>query len=107
MAENVGGLAASLVDRDAAEKVVRWIHAEYDAEETNRDYRNALRALGKHVVDGEAETDDNDIPVSLSWIPSSTSSNYDRTQLENYIEMGWFSQREPSDPVPRSTLVSP
>lgn len=36
IAENVGGLAAALEDRDAAVDIVRWIHDTYDNEESNR-----------------------------------------------------------------------
>ncbi|HMB50119.1 MAG TPA: site-specific integrase, partial [Natronoarchaeum rubrum] len=50
MAEEVGGLADALDDRDAAEEIVRWIHRTYDNEETNRDYRVALRMFGKHLT---------------------------------------------------------
>lgn len=75
VAENVGGLAAALEDREAAETIVRWIHREYDNEETNRDYRVALRVFGRRVSDGE----DDEPPDSLAWIPSGTSSTYDPT----------------------------
>lgn len=72
LAERVGGLADALEDRDAAEDLVRFINRKYDNEETNRDYRVALRVFGKTVA-GE----DGDPPESLAWIPSSTSSTYD------------------------------
>lgn len=71
MAEGVGGLAAALEDRDAAEEIVRWVNAEYDNEETNRDYRVALRVFGRHCTDGDEP------PDSIAWISSSTSRNYD------------------------------
>lgn len=71
--ENVGGLSAALDDKDAAEDIVRWINREYPNEETNRDYRLALRIFGKRVQ----PTDDGDAPPSIDWVPSSTSSNYD------------------------------
>ena len=73
MAEHVGGLADALEDRAATEKIVRWIHDTYDNEETNRDYRVALRVFGKRVTDGE------DPPDSISWVSSKTSRNSTKT----------------------------
>lgn len=75
MAEQVGGLADALDERAAAEDLVRWINRTYDNEETNRDYRLALRALGRFV--GEGATDDP--PPSLAWVPAGTSSDYNPT----------------------------
>lgn len=72
MAENVGGLEAALDDREAAEAIVRWINRTYDNQETNRDYRVALRVFGLRL-----EPDDGDPPESLAWVPASTSSDYD------------------------------
>lgn len=74
VAEEVGGLAAALEDRDAAEDIVRWIHREYDRDEraeTNRDYRVAMRVFGKRVTDGD------DPPDSLSWISAKLPRSYD------------------------------
>jgi len=68
-----GDLAAALEDRTAAERLVSWINRTYDNEETNRDYRTALRVFGKRVADGD------DWPDSISWIPTATSSDYDPT----------------------------
>lgn len=73
LAEGVGGLDDALESRDVAEELVTWINREYDNEETNRDFRVALRVFGKHL----APDDDGDPPDSLDWIPSSTSSTYD------------------------------
>lgn len=73
MARAVGGLADALEDRDAAEDIVRWINRNYDNEETNRDYRVALRVFGRRTTDGD------DPPESLEWVPTGTSSNYDPT----------------------------
>lgn len=81
IAEHVGGLAASLEDREAAEPIVRWINTEYDpadpqkdvSEETNRDYRVALRVFGKRVTDEEG------LPDSLAWITATYSNDYDPT----------------------------
>lgn len=71
LAENVGGLAESLEDRDAAEDIVRYINRTYDNPETNRDYRDAIRQFGKRLTDGD------DFPDSLEWIPSGLPSNHD------------------------------
>lgn len=73
MAEEVGGVADALDDRDAAEKLVRWIHRNYDNEETNKDYRVALKVFGRRTSDENGS----ETPDSLDWIPSGTSSNYD------------------------------
>lgn len=73
-----GVLSDALHDRDVAEAAVRWIQSNYDNPETNRDYRVSLRVLGRRVGDCEAvECDDNDIPLSLSWISSRTPRSYD------------------------------
>lgn len=64
-------LGPALHDREAAERAVAWINDTYDNEETNRDYRTALRMFGKRV------TDDDEIPDSLAWIPTGTSKTYD------------------------------
>jgi len=68
-----GLLSAALEDRNAAETIVAWVNREFDNEETNRDYRSALRVFGKRVTDGD------DWPDSLGWIPTNTSSDYDPT----------------------------
>ncbi|CCQ34284.1 Tyrosine recombinase XerC protein [Halorhabdus tiamatea SARL4B] len=73
IAESHGDLAAVLEDRDAAESAVAWINRRYDNEETNRDYRVALRVFGRHVTDGD------DVPPTLEWIPSGTPSTHDPT----------------------------
>ncbi|MFB6188819.1 MAG: tyrosine-type recombinase/integrase [Halapricum sp.] len=71
MAEEVGGLADALEDREAAEELVRWINVTYENEYTNHDYRTALRVFGGHVTESEG------IPDSLEWIPSGTSNSHD------------------------------
>ena len=43
MAEEVGGLADALNGRSTTQDIVRWINRTYNNEETNRDYRIALR----------------------------------------------------------------
>jgi hypothetical protein len=64
-------LSAALDTRDVAEQLVRWIHANRsDSEETNKDYRLALRAFGKHVTDGD------DIPETISWVSGTYSNSY-------------------------------
>ncbi|WP_435175720.1 tyrosine-type recombinase/integrase [Halorussus sp. AFM4] len=72
LAKEVGGLADAVEDRDAAEKLVGWINSEQtDSPETNKDYRVALRNIGKIVTDGD------DIPESMDWIPGGYPKNYD------------------------------
>ncbi|MFD1512488.1 tyrosine-type recombinase/integrase [Halomarina rubra] len=71
IAEETDGLAAVLEDEAAAKRVVTWINRTYDNEETNRDYRVALRVFAKHVTDGE------DVPESVAWVSGQTSRNYD------------------------------
>ncbi|ADD03645.1 integrase family protein [Natrialba magadii ATCC 43099] len=70
LAEAVGGLADALDNRDSAEQVVRYINRTYENEESNRDYRIALRMFGEHTTDGEGK------PDSIDWIPSTYSSDY-------------------------------
>ena len=76
-----GTLAAALTDRDAAETIVSWINREYDNEETNRDYRSAIRVFGKRIaeVDESIDTTTNGHAESLAWVPAGTSSDYDPT----------------------------
>lgn len=68
-----GLLARALDDREACEQLVAWINSTYSNEETNRDYRSALRVFAKRV------TDCDDWPESVEWVPTSTSANYDPT----------------------------
>lgn len=72
MAEECGGLADALEEREAAERLVAWIHDSYSNEETNQDYRVALKGLGRRVTDNGGEP-----PESLEWISSNTSGNHD------------------------------
>lgn len=72
MAEEVGGIDECLTDRKASEAIVRWINTTYDNEETNRDYRSAIRVFAKRVTD-----DVDGIPESVDWVPTGTSRNYD------------------------------
>ncbi|WP_436933729.1 tyrosine-type recombinase/integrase [Halovenus marina] len=72
LAKDVGGLAAALEDRSAAEDLVTWIHRKQNGSpETNKDYRVALRNFGKHVTDGDNP------PETLEWIPGGYPSDYD------------------------------
>jgi len=77
MAEQVGGLADALDSREAAEEVVVWINRERGvpeySEETNQDYRVALRIFGKRTL----KLADDEMPDSLAWVPSGTSNSYD------------------------------
>ncbi|WP_082224511.1 tyrosine-type recombinase/integrase [Halolamina rubra] len=66
-----GTLAAALEDRDAAEDVVRWINRTYDNPETNRGYRQAFRAFGRHSLGVD------ELPECLDWVPAGYPSNYD------------------------------
>ena len=75
MAEYAGCLTDALEDRDASEEIVRWINETYENQETNRDYRVALRVFGKRVVDDN----DGDPPPSIAWVPSKTSRDYKPT----------------------------
>ena len=82
ISERHGDLADALTDEAAAEGIVAWINREYDNEETNRDYRVALRVFGKRLAESREfnlPTDGDGIPESLSWVPTSTSSEYDPT----------------------------
>jgi integrase len=72
LAVEVGGLADALDDRDATEDLIRWINRyRDDSEETNKDYRVALRMFGKRT--GESD----EIPSTISWVPGTTSNSYD------------------------------
>ncbi|OAQ51402.1 hypothetical protein HTG_17065 [Natrinema mahii] len=82
ISENVGGLADALEDKRAAEDIVRWIHSNYENEESNRDYRVALRMFGKRVTDGD------EIPDSISWVSATTSKNYN--PMPDPAKMLWW-----------------
>jgi integrase len=76
MAEEVGGLADALDERSAAEDIVRWINRTYDNEETNRDYRVALRVFGKRVAPETTHGSEHP-PDTIAWVSAQTSRNYD------------------------------
>ncbi|WP_415382965.1 site-specific integrase [Halosimplex sp. TS25] len=82
MAEEVGGLADTLDEKRPTENIVRWIHDTYDNEESNRDYRVALRMYGKHVSDGD------EIPDSIAWVSATTSKDYN--PMPNPSKMLWW-----------------
>lgn len=75
VAEEVGGLAEALKERHFAEEILLWINTERSppeySEETNQDYRVAVRIFGKRVLKMD------EVPASLSWIPTGTSNSYD------------------------------
>lgn len=77
LAERVGGIDDALTDKEAAEEIVRWINRNYDNEETNQDYRVALKVFGRRTSDEGVRGDPDEPPPSLDWIPSGTSNNYD------------------------------
>ena len=79
ISENVGGIADALTDKEAAESIVRWINREYTNEETNKDYRIALRMFGKRVAEVREDipTNEKGVPESLTWVPTTTSRSYD------------------------------
>lgn len=81
MAERHGRLEESLTSREAAEEIVRWINRQFENEETNRDHRAVLRVFGKRVAETRrvVETDSDGLPLSLAWVPTGTSSDYDPT----------------------------
>jgi integrase len=62
-------LADTFEDSEAVGLFLDWIHATYSNEETNRDYRAALRSLGEHATDG-------DISDPLDEISATTPNDY-------------------------------
>lgn len=73
MAENTDGeFVDVLEERAVAEDIVRWVNREYDNEETNRDYRVALRVFAKRLTDNGTE-----VPPSVDWVSGQTSRSYD------------------------------
>lgn len=66
-----GLLAAALDDREAAEALVEWVFEAVENEEENRNFRVALRVLGKRLGDGD------DLPPSIGWIPTSVTPEFD------------------------------
>jgi integrase len=69
-------LADTLDDREATEAVVRWIHDEYDLDETpetNQNYRVALRVFGRRAT----EENGDEPPQSIDWVNSTLPRDYD------------------------------
>lgn len=71
LAEEVGGVAACLEDREAAEALYRYIHDTYPNPETNQTARCRLRTFGDVLHDGDG------LPESLAWIPAGLAKDYD------------------------------
>jgi site-specific recombinase XerD len=94
MAEQVGGLSEALEDRDAAEEIVRWINTERStddyAEETNHDYRVAIRIFGKRTLKLD------EVPESLAWIPTGTSNSHDPTPRRSEM-LEWDEAKKMAD----------
>lgn len=89
MAKETGQLAAAVADRDAAETVVGWINTEQTGSpETNKDYRVALRNIGKIVTDGD------EIPDTLEWVPGGYPTNYDPAPDPGNM-LGWDGDIKP------------
>lgn len=72
MAEEVGGLADALEDRDTAKQLNSWVREHYQNPESNKTARDSLRSFGEHATEGD------EIPASLAWIPTGYPSNYNR-----------------------------
>jgi len=81
-------LSETLDSTAAAEDMLRWINRRYDNEETNKDYRLALRAFGKHITDGD------EVPEFLEGIPTTTSRDYNPTPDPTNM-LGWEDDVEP------------
>lgn len=94
IAEQVGGLSEALEDRDAAEDIVRWINTERStedyAEETNHDYRVAIRIFGKRTLKLD------EVPESLAWIPTGTSNSHDPTPRRSDM-LDWDEAKKMAD----------
>jgi integrase len=72
MAEEVGGLADGLEDRDATKRLMGWVNQHYENAESNKTARDALRSFGEHATAGEGK------PDSIAWIPTGYPSNFNR-----------------------------
>jgi len=72
MAEEVGGLADALTDRDPAKDLNAWINTVYENPESNKTARDSLRSFGEHASEGEGK------PESIAWIPTGYPSNFNR-----------------------------
>lgn len=83
MALNAGPIVEALESEPKAKDLVNWIHETYDSEETNRDYRVAIRRFGAILAETngyvleDVGISDKGLPRTLAWISSTTSSTYD------------------------------
>ena len=92
IAEETDLLAESLDSESASKQIVAWIHDAYHpdggtrgtSEETNKDYRVALKGFGRRVT---SESGD-DPPDSMAWISSGLPSSYDPSP--NPANMLWW-----------------
>ncbi|MEA5387155.1 tyrosine-type recombinase/integrase [Haloarculaceae archaeon H-GB11] len=89
IAKTVGGLAAGIEDRDAAEDIVQWINTEQTGSpETNKDYRVAFRTIGKIVTDSDG------YPDAVEWVPGGYPDNYDPAPDPTNM-LGWEDDIKP------------
>jgi hypothetical protein len=83
MARDAGPITEALEDESAAKRIVNWIHSTYDSEETDRDFRVALRRFGAILANSggyvpeDVDVSDRGIPRTIDWISATTSSTYD------------------------------
>lgn len=71
-----GRLVDALDDADVAKDFVRWIHRRFDSEETDRDYRVAMRRFAAHLSEGDPNDPDT-LPPSIAQISATTSNDYE------------------------------
>ncbi|MFB6143635.1 MAG: site-specific integrase, partial [Halorientalis sp.] len=86
-------IADALEDRDATEEIVRWIHREYDLDEspeTNQNYRVALRVFGRRATDDNGE----EPPPSIDWVKSTLPNDYDPSPSPSEM-LRWEDDIEP------------
>lgn len=106
IAENApADLSDALVDRDAAEEIVTWIHDTYDLEEspeTNQNYRVALRVFGRRATDDGIADDPEKPPESISWVSSTLPKDYDPAPDPNDM-LEWEDDVEPMIDAAQST----
>ena len=72
-------LAETLENREATEEVVRWIHDNYDLDETpetNTDYRIILRVFGKRATEDGVDGPESP-PESIEWVSATLPNDYD------------------------------
>lgn len=70
-AEEVGGLADALEEKQAAKEINSWFSSHYSNPESNKTARDSLRSFGEHATDGEGK------PESIRWIPTGYPNTYD------------------------------